>query len=228
MFIYPIFYSNAYNINGIQLGGEDIESVNNTKFLGLHLDKKLTFNAHVNHIISKISKSVGILYKLNSYFPEVILRQIYNSLILPYITYSIESWFGAPRYLSDRVQVLQKKAVRAIYSLPYNSHTGPFFKDYSFLNVHDLFILSLSSHIYKYKNSDVNIALPLPYRSDLSTHATRNRDNLSLPYFRRAKSQNSFTYQSVKAWNSIPLDVRNLGSLHLFKAKLKLWLISKY
>ena len=45
---------NIIYINGIQLGGEDIESVNNTKFLGLYLDKILTCNAHVNPIISKI------------------------------------------------------------------------------------------------------------------------------------------------------------------------------
>ena len=221
-------YNSSNNISGLQLGGVNLNSVFNTKFLGIHLDNKLTFSTHINHIVSKISKSVGVIYKLNSYFPEFILKQMYNSLILPYITYGIESWFGAPNYLSDRVQVLQKKAIRAIFKLPYNSHTGFYFKDHNFLRLNELYLFNLSSSVFKYKNFDLNLAIALPARSDLSSHATRNRFDLSVPYFRRAKSQNSFSYQSAKAWNSIPMDVRSIDSFHCFKIKLKSLLLSGY
>ena len=48
----------------------------------------------------KKSKSVGVLYRLNSSLPPDILKILYNGLILPYITYGIETWYGAPRYMS--------------------------------------------------------------------------------------------------------------------------------
>ena len=33
------------------------------KHLGLVLDLKLTFNEHINHILSKVNKSIGLLLK---------------------------------------------------------------------------------------------------------------------------------------------------------------------
>ena len=42
----------------------------------------------------KVSKSIGLLYELNSFPPEIILKTIYTSLIHPYLSYGIEAWHG--------------------------------------------------------------------------------------------------------------------------------------
>ena len=39
-----------------------------------------------------MSKIIGIIYKLKSVFPTAILRSIYNTLLLPYMSYCILSW----------------------------------------------------------------------------------------------------------------------------------------
>ena len=36
------------------------------KHLGLVLDSKLTFNEHINHILSKVNKSIGLLRQFQS------------------------------------------------------------------------------------------------------------------------------------------------------------------
>ena len=35
----------------------------------------------------KICKSIGVLYKLNCFLPETILKTLYTSLIHPYLSY---------------------------------------------------------------------------------------------------------------------------------------------
>ena len=41
----------------------------NVKFLGVLIDKNLTWRPHIDHIASKISKIVGIIARLRHYVP---------------------------------------------------------------------------------------------------------------------------------------------------------------
>ena len=53
----------------VKIGDDIVQQDNTVKFLGAMLDDKLTFYPHVNYISIKISRSVGILYKLRDLFP---------------------------------------------------------------------------------------------------------------------------------------------------------------
>ena len=54
-------------------------------FLGITINNKLNWNSHINKVTNKISKTVGILHKLRSFLPSVVLQTIYNTLILPHM-----------------------------------------------------------------------------------------------------------------------------------------------
>ena len=58
-------------------------------------------------------------------------------------------------------------------------------------------------------------------------HFTRfkNQMNLRTPLFHKSKCQNSFVYQSVKLWNNLPLQLKRENSFHVFKNKLKEFLL---
>ena len=62
-----------------------ISRTDHTKFLGIYIDENLNFKHHINEVASKISKSVGILFKLEYYVPEPVLKLIYLSFIRPYL-----------------------------------------------------------------------------------------------------------------------------------------------
>ena len=61
--------------------GQLIEQTQNVKYLGPWIDDKLKFNVHIKNIERKIACAVGILYKLNSFFPTEVLLQLYHALI---------------------------------------------------------------------------------------------------------------------------------------------------
>ena len=75
----------------IKIGKGKIKSVNNIKFLGVHIDRHLTFNSHINYLSTKISRSVGLIYKLNNYLPYSVLLKIYHALIHPYFNYAMQT-----------------------------------------------------------------------------------------------------------------------------------------
>ena len=62
------------------------------KFLGVLIDKNLTWRPHIDHIASKISKIVGIIARLRDHVPLNTLLQIYRLLIFPYTLYGIAAW----------------------------------------------------------------------------------------------------------------------------------------
>jgi hypothetical protein len=65
----------------------------------------LTWKDHIDHVASKISKSIEIIAKLRHFVPRSTTSDIYSSLILPYTSYGIILWdqllgFTLTRFLS--------------------------------------------------------------------------------------------------------------------------------
>ena len=58
------------------------------KHLGLVLDSELTFNEHINHILSKVNKSIGLLCKFQSVLPRSSLLTIYKTFIRSHFDYA--------------------------------------------------------------------------------------------------------------------------------------------
>ena len=73
------------------------------------------YPSHIQHINSKISKHVGILFKIRHFLPINTLKQIYYSLILPYLHYGIMSWGNTYPSRLTKVQTKQNKSVNAAY-----------------------------------------------------------------------------------------------------------------
>ena len=92
---YMLFsYNKNVNFSDISVSKNSIIETSVTKFLGIHLDKKLNFVNHITEMSMKVVKSIGLLYKLNRFLPEIILKTLYTSLIHPYLSYGIKAWHG--------------------------------------------------------------------------------------------------------------------------------------
>ena len=71
------------------------------KYLGVLIDENLSLKNHLDCVITKISKTIGMIAKLRHFVPSFVLTNIYKSLILPYLTYGIIAWGNASkRYLN--------------------------------------------------------------------------------------------------------------------------------
>ena len=64
-----------------------IEEKTVTSFLGVQIDNKLIWKAHIAHICNKVSKEIAILKFVRYCYPKSILKMIYMSLIYSTINY---------------------------------------------------------------------------------------------------------------------------------------------
>ena len=58
-----------------------IERENVTKFLGVLIDENLSWKQHINNVSTKISKSIGILYKSRGIVKQPLLKQLCFSFV---------------------------------------------------------------------------------------------------------------------------------------------------
>ena len=65
-----------------------ISEKDHVKYFGFLIDSTLTWRNHIDNIASKISKSIGLLYKIR-YFVDII-KTLYYSLVYLNLIYAIE------------------------------------------------------------------------------------------------------------------------------------------
>ena len=175
-----IFHHRQKDISGLiptlHINGQNIERVPEFNFLGLIIDEHLNWDAHIQKTSNKVSRALGIMYRLKRFIPRYILRLLYNSLILPHLQYCIMIW----GYKSSRISKLQKRAIRTVCNSKYNAHTEPLFKNSNLLKIADIFKTRIIRFYYKY----VNGTLPryfhgiFPRNSDIHSHSTRMNNEI--------------------------------------------------
>ena len=83
----------------IRIDMEEIEKVHVTKILGVYIDYRLDWKRRIDHIINKVSKGINkvskgisIIHRVSQKLNETALLMLYNTLILPYLSYCSEVW----------------------------------------------------------------------------------------------------------------------------------------
>ena len=131
-----------------------ITETSESKFLGVIVDNKLSWASHIKLISNKISKSLSILRYLRYSFPTNILKTLYMTLILPYLSYCNIIWGSAFKTVLKPIVILQKKSIRTITKSHFLEHTKPLFKTCKLLNVSQLFDLNCAKFIFKILNTE--------------------------------------------------------------------------
>ena len=90
-----------------------IPLTDNIEYLGIEIDSKLNFKTHIPKVQSKISKGVGILYKLNKLLPTRTLITLHYALIFPHLMYGIIIWDSTYSSYLTSLQTLQNKALES-------------------------------------------------------------------------------------------------------------------
>ena len=122
---------------------------------------------------------------------------------------------------TDRINLIQKRAVGNINQLDYNSHAQQYFEFMEIFKINDHYLLCILSQVFKY-HKNVGIAL----NSDFHSHITRNRNQMSVPRYNKTKSQSCWMYQGIANWNSLPSSIKEAPSIFVFKKRLKNYLLS--
>ena len=101
------------------------------------------------------------------------------------MTYGIPVWGNADRNNIQRLETLQKKAIRAITHSDYNAHSKPIFKDLQLLSFDDSFKYKVASLMWDFDHDNLPSAFSTLFskRNNDHDHLTRmaTSDKLTIP-----------------------------------------------
>ena len=82
------------------ISGTKIEQKHEVRFLGVIVDENLTWKKHINTLHTKMSRYIGIMYKLKQILPLKARIQIFHSFVQSQINYCSLVWgFSAKSYI---------------------------------------------------------------------------------------------------------------------------------
>ena len=225
----------------IKINKKAINEKKYVKYLGILIDSTLSYKLHIDNICKKISRSIGVMYKIRYFVNPSILRNLYYAIIYPHILYGIEVWGSTFDYLINRIIVLQKKCVRM---MTFNDgdfvrngplvHTIPLFKKLKILPLVNVYHIRLCLFVYDCLNginSEQFKYMYILYRN-MHGHGTRNNvlqtathstysKYLFNPYARTNYGKKSVKVMGVKVWNALPSEIRDLDARMKFSLACK-------
>ena len=76
----------------LSINGQIIHRTAEAKYLGVYLDEKLKWNAHIQHLCKKLSQYCGLFCHLRHNITQKHLLLLYHSLVYPHLLYGILTW----------------------------------------------------------------------------------------------------------------------------------------
>ena len=113
--------------NNIKILNEEIAWKDSVKYLGLHLDKRLTFCKHIDETIIKCERLIRMLYPLinrNSYLSIHNKLLIYKLYFRPIFCYASPVWNSCAEIHFSKLQRLQNKVIKMILNLHWRTRTS--------------------------------------------------------------------------------------------------------
>ena len=209
-----------------KIDGKKIYPSRMVKYLGVILDENLSWEPHINYISLKLRKANGALSKIRYYVPKQTLRSLYFSLFHCHLIYAPQLWAQLQNIHSNKIFILQKKAMRIMDNADRRAHTDPLFYDYKILKLFDHVKMENALFLHKYFNHELPQSLidnfKIEQRNDLYSTRTSRYNTLIVPNISTKKyGESSVIYQSIISWHyfSYNLQNPNLQNTTIFQLK---------
>ena len=215
----------------VKLANREIERKLFAKHLGLLFDFDMSWKSQCKAVSLKISRAVGILFKLKNYVNQKILRNVYFALVYSHLNYGILSWGAAcPSYLQP-IQIKQNLFLKVMLKLDMMHNTDRLYFGYKFFKINEIYhnkCLTLThSHyhgllppaFYDFRTpANVIHDYPTRYALEGNFHLEPIHNNYGLK---------SPSYTGNRLWSQIPFHTKNFSPTN-FKKFLFDYLISRY
>lgn len=202
----------------VMLDGNKLDFIKETVFLGITLDDKLQWGAHISALSRRLSSAHAAVRRIRQLTDVPTAKLVYHAYFHSIMSYGILLWGAAADV--ESVFILQKRAVRAVYCMGPRESLRETFKEINILTLPSVYIMENLMFVRKnLHNFSVN--------SDFHNINTRNKNKLVVPRFRLSKTNaKSFLGNSIRFYNKLPDTITSLP-LNKFKNTVKSMLVKK-
>jgi hypothetical protein len=198
-----------YDGISIKFNGKKLFPVDNIKYLGMYIDKYLSWNFHIQQLSKKLSRANGILSKLRHNASIDTCLQVYYAIFYSHLIYGCNIWGFTTEENINKIEVLQKKCLRIMTFSDFNSHSNPLFIDLKLLKVRDIIKSQQLKLVYEFYNNVLPTDLQNLFSSSSDIHSTNlklksvYKKLLFIPRIKTVTYGNkSIKYHCAELWNN--------------------------
>lgn len=203
-----------------QCENKQIDFAESSKLLGIIIDRKLNWQDHINLLCKKLAKAVYAIRIIKKIVSQETIVLVYFAYFHSLLTYGLEIWGNAVKYLTERVFKMQKKVIRIICNLLPSESCREAFKALNILPMPALYIYK--SLLFLKKN-------PHYFENNIKTHKyeTRHKDLYDVDCHNTTAKERGLHYSAIKFYNNLPKCLREENNINKFKKELKILLLEK-
>ena len=207
--------------SAISIDNNPIERVSDSKTIGVVVDERLTWTAHIDYISKKISSGIGGLRQIRDFITQETAVTVYNSLIQPWFDYCDVVWDKLPATSADRLQKLQNRAARVITKQGYEIRSKDIRRSLNWDDLAQRRYKHKATMMFKVLNDGSPSCLKDLFTPKSLKYSLRQRENqLFLVKPRTEYLKRAFVYDGAKLWNKLPRAMRLQSKLSTFKQEL--------
>ena len=212
--------SNNLSHSPINLNNNNFSKCPHQKHLGIVLDSKLNFNAHVDQKIKKCNRIIGLIRRLSINLPQKASLTIYKSFVRPHLNYG-DILYDKPsneNFQNKSENVQYRSCLVTTGAIQGTSRT----KIYDELGLHSLIKRRwFNKLIFFYKIFKIflqNLYSCLDFPSQINYSLRSVSTSVIKPPMSRTKSfKNAFFPYCINEWNNLTVEIRNSKSVSAFK-----------
>ena len=210
--------------------GAEVKRVASVRYLGVMLDEKFKGKVQAESVIKKVASRLGFLYRSAPLLDFSSKRVLCASLVQPCIDYCIVSWYtDLSVELRQRLDVLQRKMVRYVYGWGPRAHVGSgTFRELGWLQIADRVRYFALLHAFRIRKGLAPSYLCRGFARIDGVHHHETRGSAYGFHISNSDFPGYFSYFAKVQWNALPVNLKAIERIDLFKAKLKQYLMRDY
>ena len=216
--VLPITRSLSPQVNKYQLHGHTLKTETDSKYLGITINNKLSWNNHIDNTCTKANSSIGFLRRNFQISQEHIKTNVYNTLVRPQVEYAAAVWDPYTGENIHKLEMVQRRAARYVCNnyIQMASVTGMLQK---------LGWRSLEQRradirlVFLFKSISGLVAVDLSDQLVRQTRPSRHCNSMAyhIPVETKTYTQKSFLPRTLNQWNRLPEAIVQSASLDAFK-----------
>ena len=203
----------------LEIDGFPIKQCTETRFLGVIIDDKLNWDAHIKYLKRKLNYAAATLNRIRDSIPSHLHRNLYYTLFESHMSYCISAWGSAAQFRINSLWMVQKHCIRVLFgdkaayldkkstcarARPYDQQilgvdfyqlepTKPLFEKNQILSIHNLYMYHCFCETLKI----------LKLRQPISLFSKYNLSERKSTLLINSFQSNSFIGKSTMIWNEI-------------------------
>ena len=201
-----------------------IQEVSTHKHLGLYFSNDCSWHQHIDYIKQKAWFRIHIMRKLKFKLDRKSLETIYLTFIRPLLEYGDVIWDNCTQYEKNELDKIQNEAARITTGTTKLVSLDNLYKEVGWQTLHRRRQDHKITLFYKMFNqlTPVYLSSLIPQQVNaISHHNLRNSNDIHTIRSNTSLYHNSFLPSTLRQWNSLPVEVRQLNTLSSFKTFLK-------